>query len=386
MGEVGLEPDVDPRTLQIRQLQDELGRLEGPSEEEIRAAKAGGANAPAAALEVSKQAEEARFPRLTEVVAGKTLPFFTRAEVAKHKGPPGGPSGMEPYMILHNKVYDLTPLLGFHPGGDDVVLSRAGTDATKEFELFEHSEKARVRRDQDMLVGELVPAERADWAAEAVTTALSSVEEKSSEFMRYLRYKTVDVAMYVTAFYARLAYNHSKPLSQFTYSRGLRHMHLIMALGIFGSLGSAQAAARTEGLTKKRYLAIHKQTGLAMLVALFVRFVFRLRSGIPPRFPGNPTIQMIETQSLRLFYLLLLALPLSGVANEYYLKWAPGAEQTGNKQDDERNDKMAKLSIDAHKLMGKFFEFVWLPFHLGYTTVYHYSQGRGVVRKVSPFI
>lgn len=30
--------------------------------------------------------------------------------------------------------------------------------------------------------------------------------------------------------------------------------------------------------------------------------------------------------------------------------------------------------------------FAWLPFHLGYTTLYHASKGRGVVRKVSPFI
>ena len=97
-------------------------------------------------------------------------------------------------------------------------------------------------------------------------------------------------------------------------------------------------------------------------------------------------MQLVETQSLRLFYLLLLALPMSGVANEYYLKWAPGGEQTGKKEDDEHNDKIAKRALDAHKLVGQFFEYVWLPFHLCYTTAYHYSQGRGVVRKVSPFI
>jgi cytochrome b involved in lipid metabolism len=33
-------------------------------------------------------------------------------------------------------------LMGSHPGGDDILLSRAGTDATKDFEVFEHSEKA----------------------------------------------------------------------------------------------------------------------------------------------------------------------------------------------------------------------------------------------------
>ena len=46
------------------------------------------------------------------------------------------------YMIIHNKVYNLKSLMGSHPGGDDILLSRAGTDATKDFEVFEHSEKA----------------------------------------------------------------------------------------------------------------------------------------------------------------------------------------------------------------------------------------------------
>jgi len=76
----------------------------------------------------------------------------------------------------------------------------------------------------------------------------------------------------------------------------------------------------------------------------------------------------------------------AGIANEYFLKWAPGSETTGKEEDDRRNDRLAKTSIDAHKILGKFLQFAFLPFHLGYTTMYHYSQGRGVVRKVSPFI
>lgn len=40
-------------------------------------------------------------------------------------------------MIIHNKVYNLQSLMGSHPGGDDILLSRAGTDATKDFEALE---------------------------------------------------------------------------------------------------------------------------------------------------------------------------------------------------------------------------------------------------------
>mmetsp|Transcript_88066 Transcript_88066/g.221648 ORF Transcript_88066/g.221648 Transcript_88066/m.221648 type:complete len:722 (-) Transcript_88066:212-2377(-) len=386
MGEVGPEPQVDAKTQQVAQLREELRRLEGPSDEDIEAAKAGAAR-PGAAGEASKLSEEARFPRLKDITEGKELPFFTRAEVAKHKGSPDGHPGMAPYMILHNKVYDLTPLLQGHPGGDDVLLSRAGTDATKDFELFEHSEKARIKRDQEMLVGQLVPAEHTDWAAEAVmSNTAGGGEGASSELVRYLRYKAADAVMACIAMYAYWSYKKSKPLSRLTYSRGLRHLHFIMAIGIFGAVGSAQAAARSEGLAKKRYLAIHKQTGVAMLLALVMRAYLRLRSGIPPRFPGHPAVQFVETQSLRAFYALLLVLPATGMASEYFLKWAPGEDATGRQGDDERNAARAKDAISLHVRVGKLFQYVWLPFHLGYTTLYHYSRGRGVVRKVSPFI
>ena len=376
MGDVGVEAKKDPVTEQLKQLHDELRRLEGPSKEDIEAAKTsvkvpGKTDAPTLS-------EESRFPKLAEIFAGKELPFFTRAEVAKHT------TAEEPYMIIHNRVYNLKPLIGSHPGGDDILLSKAGTDTTKDFEVFEHSEKARVQRDRDMLVGQLVPGENTDWSAEA--TVAQVVGEETSEVGRYMKYKVTDVAVAAVAWYVYKTLQNTKPLSQFTYSRALRHLHLIMAVGIFGAVGTAQAASYSEGQTRKQMLWWHKQTGLAMLFALVVRFFLRMKSGIPPRFPGHPMIQMLETQSLRAFYVLALLLPVSGIANEYFLKWAPGSDKTGNAEDDKRNDRLAKQSIDAHKVLGKFLQFAWLPFHLGYTTFYHWSQGRGVVRKVSPFI
>ena len=41
---------------------------------------------------------------------------------------------------------------------------------------------------------------------------------------------------------------------------------------------------------------------------------------------------------------------------EYFLKWAPGSESTGKEEDDRRNDRLAKQSIDAHKILGKFLQ------------------------------
>lgn len=374
MGKVAAEPPVDAKEKEIIHLLMELHKLEGPSQEDIKAAKTAAAKVPGTA-NVPKVSEAARFPKLADITAGKELPFFSRAEVAKKTGPE------EPYMIIHNRVYDLRPLLGNHPGGDEILTSKAGTDCTKEFEVFEHSEKARVRRDQELLVGDLLPAEHLDWDAEA-KAEVAAGGDQSSDLGLYLKYKTFDAMIAFVAIYIYRTSHHMKPLSLLTYSRALRHLHLLMAIGIFGALGTAQAASYSEGQNKRKLLILHKQLGIGMLVGLFVRALLRLRSGIPPRFPGNKLVQMVETQSLRFFYVIMLALPLTGMASEYYLKWA----SSESPEDDKKNDQAAQSAISLHKSLGKFFQYSWLPFHLGYTTLYHASKGRGVVRKVSPFI
>ncbi|KAI0304047.1 cytochrome b5 [Russula brevipes] len=47
------------------------------------------------------------------------------------------------WVLLHGKVYDVTKFIDEHPGGDEVILSEAGKDATEAFEDVGHSEEAR---------------------------------------------------------------------------------------------------------------------------------------------------------------------------------------------------------------------------------------------------
>ncbi|WVN90412.1 uncharacterized protein L203_105648 [Cryptococcus depauperatus CBS 7841] len=47
------------------------------------------------------------------------------------------------WMLLHNKVYDVTTFMDEHPGGDEVLLEEAGRDATEAFEDVGHSDEAR---------------------------------------------------------------------------------------------------------------------------------------------------------------------------------------------------------------------------------------------------
>eukprot|EP00438_Fugacium_kawagutii_P000235 Skav212280 [mRNA] locus=scaffold732:336097:359067:- [translate_table: standard] len=197
-----------------------------------------------------------RHPGL-EITAGKELPFFSRAEVAKHN------TAEESWLTMVLK-YD--------------ELYKAGTDATQDFEVFEHSEKARVQRDRDMLVGQLLPAEAADWSAEATSGPVLAKERRrwleSSESSRYLRYKAYDVVLGAIAWYLYKTLQNRKPLSQFTYSRALRHLHLLMAVGIFGAVGTAQAASHCEGQSKKQLLWWHKQSlGKIGVLGLGIGFI-----------------------------------------------------------------------------------------------------------------
>lgn len=86
-------------------------------------------------------------------VDAKGRPFITKAQIAKHA------DRNDVWMHIHDKVYDVTKYLEDHPGGEEVLLDRAGQGATEDFEDVGHSNEARKTL-QEYEVGELAPAER----------------------------------------------------------------------------------------------------------------------------------------------------------------------------------------------------------------------------------
>ncbi|UJR22099.1 hypothetical protein I4U23_025165 [Adineta vaga] len=63
------------------------------------------------------------------------------------------------WMVIRDRVYDLTDFMQEHPAGSDIMLEYAGTDATMAFADKPHSLDAWLILEK-YLVGELVPEER----------------------------------------------------------------------------------------------------------------------------------------------------------------------------------------------------------------------------------
>ena len=81
------------------------------------------------------------------------MKILRKEEVAQHKNKDSC------WIILHDKVYDVTNWLDEHPGGEEVLLEQGGKDATENFEDIGHSTDARDLQPQ-FLIGELHPDDR----------------------------------------------------------------------------------------------------------------------------------------------------------------------------------------------------------------------------------
>lgn len=61
------------------------------------------------------------------------------------------------WIVIGGKVYDVTKFLEDHPGGDEVLISATGKDATDDFEDVGHSDSARAMMDE-YYVGDIDPS------------------------------------------------------------------------------------------------------------------------------------------------------------------------------------------------------------------------------------
>jgi len=78
---------------------------------------------------------------------------LTLAEVAEHNDKKSS------WIVIHEKVYDVTKFAEEHPGGEEVLFEQAGKDATEAFEDVGHSTDARDLM-KNFFVGELTEEDK----------------------------------------------------------------------------------------------------------------------------------------------------------------------------------------------------------------------------------
>ncbi|KAJ9709387.1 hypothetical protein PVL29_001047 [Vitis rotundifolia] len=72
-------------------------------------------------------------------------------EVAKHN------QTKDCWLVISGKVYDVTPFMDDHPGGDEVLLSTIGKDATNDFEDVGHRDATKDMMEK-YYIGEIDPS------------------------------------------------------------------------------------------------------------------------------------------------------------------------------------------------------------------------------------
>uniref|UniRef100_A0A3B3TQU2 Cytochrome b5 type B n=1 Tax=Poecilia latipinna TaxID=48699 RepID=A0A3B3TQU2_9TELE len=91
--------------------------------------------------------------------------YYTLEEVRMHN------MSNDTWLIIHNKIYDITSFLEEHPGGEEVLLEQGGSDATESFEDVGHSTDAREML-QQFYIGELHMVADAKDAGESSSWAM----------------------------------------------------------------------------------------------------------------------------------------------------------------------------------------------------------------------
>lgn len=98
----------------------------------------------------------------------KDVPTYSWAEIAKHD------SDTDCWVVLYDKVLDVTKFLNEHPGGLDPIKDLGGTDITNSFESIGHTSTATLKS-KSFIIG------RVDAASKPVVPSAAAPPPKWSE-------------------------------------------------------------------------------------------------------------------------------------------------------------------------------------------------------------
>jgi len=103
------------------------------------------------------------------------LKQLTLEEVAEHN------TRKSTWLIIHDKVYDVTKFLEEHPGGEEVLIEQGGHDCTEAFEDVGHSTDAKDLM-AEYLIGEIVQHQRSKHTVQPKKFVESSGDSESGSW------------------------------------------------------------------------------------------------------------------------------------------------------------------------------------------------------------
>ncbi|XP_072013411.1 cytochrome b5-like isoform X1 [Amphiura filiformis] len=108
-----------------------------------------------------------------------TAKIYRLEEVEKHK------NADSLWIIIHDRVYDVTKFLDEHPGGEEVLIEQGGGNATESFEDVGHSADARELM-KDYIKGELHEDDRSKTQTQTNYTPSAPEPQKNSLFVQWV--------------------------------------------------------------------------------------------------------------------------------------------------------------------------------------------------------
>jgi len=120
-----------------------------------------------AAAAVAKVAQATTVINSTTTPVTPKLPEYSLSEVSDHCSPD------DCWLVIYDRVYDVTNFLNDHPGGEYIILEFAGRDATIAFRGSRHGKDSYQMLDK-YLIGDLIASERLYRTSSSTTSPTSN--------------------------------------------------------------------------------------------------------------------------------------------------------------------------------------------------------------------
>lgn len=167
------------------------------------------------------------------------------------------------------------------------------------------------------------------------------------------------------------------------YSGFAKSLHWIIALLVLTAIPVGIVMGEIENAPFNLF-NFHKSLGVAVLLLMTVRLIYRVVHGVPPE-PGIPAFYRYAGRATHwALYILLFLTPISGaIANMYYGATTPFFGLFEIQPFFAKNEDTANFIFARHKLMG-FTVGVVAILHIGAALFHYFIRRDGVLQRMLP--